>query len=114
MDGVREQCAYVGRIQLAIAWEHLVYETFHAEPPTGANTRRRMLVLALGAAEHPVPKSAIVELTPALTRAYAVKTAKTLTPRPQLLLDRDLVLRSVQGYRARVERMHSFQPATAR
>ena len=113
MDGVREQCAYVGRIQLAIAWEHLVYETFHAEPPTGANTRRRMLVLALGAAEHPVPKSAIVELTPALTRAYAVKTAKTLTRDLNWLLDRDLVLRSVQGYRARVERMHSFQPATA-
>ena len=114
VDGVREQCAYVGRIQLATAWEHLVYETFHAEPPTGANTRRRMLVLALGAAEHPVPKSAIVELTPALTRAYAVKTAKTLTRDLNWLLDRDLVLRSVQGYRARVERMHSFQPATAR
>ena len=113
VDGVREQCDYVGRIQLAIAWEHLVYDTFHAEPPTGANARRRMLVLALGAAEHPVPTSAIVELTPALTRAYAVKTAKTLTRDLNWLLDRDLVRRSAQGYRARVERMHSFQPATA-
>ena len=113
MDGVREQCAYVGRVQLSIAWEHLVYETFHAEPPTGANARRRMLVLALGAAEHPVPKSAIVDLTPALTRAYAVKTAKTLTRDLNWLLDRDLVLRGAHGYRARVERMHSFQPATA-
>ena len=79
VDGVREQCAYIGRIQLAIAWEHLVYETFHAEPPTAANARRRMLVLALGAAEHPVPKSEIPELTPPLARAYATKTAKTLT-----------------------------------
>ena len=113
MDGVREQCAYVGRMQLAIAWEHLVYETFHAEPSTGANARRRMLVLALGAAEHPVPKSAIVDLTPALTRAYAVNTAKTLTRDLNWLLDRDLVLRGAHGYRARVERMHSFQPATA-
>ena len=116
MDGVREQCAYVGRVQLAIAWEHLVYETFHAEPSTGANARRRMLVLALGAAEHPVPKSAIVDLTPALTRAYAVKTVKTvktLTRDLNWLLDRDLVLRGAHGYRARVERMHSFQPATA-
>ncbi len=57
--------------------------------------------------------SAIVELTPALTRAYAVKTAKTLTRDLNWLLDRDLVLRSAQGYRARVERMHGFQPATA-
>ena len=70
-------------------------------------------MLALGAAEHPVPKSAIVDLAPALTRAYAVKTAKTLTRDLNWLLERDLVRRSVQGYQARVERMHSFQPATA-
>ena len=113
VDGVREQCAYVGRIQLAIAWEHLVFETFHAEPPTGANARRRMLVFALGAAEHPVPKSAIPELTPALARAYATRTAKTLTRDLNWLLDRDLVQRTNQGYRARVDRLRSFQPTTA-
>ena len=113
VDGVREQCAYVGHIQLAIAWEHLVYETFHAEPPTGANARRRALVLALGVAEHPVPKSKIPELTPALARAYAIKTAKTLTRDLNWLRTRDLVQRSGQGYRARVDRMRSFQPRAA-
>ena len=113
VDGVHEQCAYVGRIQLAIAWEHLVYETFHAEPPTGANARRRTLVLALGAAEHPVSKSKIPELTPALARAYATKTAKTLTRDLNWLRDRDLVQRTGQGYRARVDRMRSFQPHAA-
>ena len=113
VDGVHEQCAYVGRIQLAIAWEHLVYETFHAEPPTGANARRRTLVLALGVAEHPVPKSKIPELTPALARAYATKTAKTLTRDLNWLRERDLVQRTGQGYRARVDRMRSFQPRAA-
>ena len=111
VDGVREQCAYVGRIQLAIAWQHLVYETFHAEPPTAANARRRTLVLALGAAEHPVPKSRIPDLTPALARAYTTKTAKTLTRDLNWLRDRDLAHRTSEGYRARVDRMRSFQPA---
>ena len=77
VDGVREQCAYVGRIQLAIAWEHLVFETFHAEPPTHANARRRALVLALGTAAHAVPRSEIPDLTAALARAYAPRP-----PRP--------------------------------
>ena len=113
VDGVREQCAYVGRIQLAIAWEHLVYETFHAEPPSTANARRRMLVLALGTQPDPVPKSKIAELTPALAGAYATKTAKTLKRDLNWLLDRDLVQRTGQGYRARVHRMRSFQPAAA-
>ena len=112
VDGVREQCDYVGRVQLAIAWEHLVFHTFHAEPPTAANSRRRTLVLALGIAEHPVPKSEIVELAPALARAYATRTAKTLTRDLNWLRDRDLVQRTAHGYHARVDRMHSFQPAT--
>ena len=113
VDGVREQCDYVGRVQLAIAWEHLVFQTFHAEPATSANARRSTLVLALGTAEHPVSKSQIPELTPALARAYATKTAKTLTRDLNWLRDRALVQRTGSGYRARVDRMHSFQPAAA-
>ena len=69
--------------------------------------------LALGAAEHPVSKSKIPELTPALARAYATKTAKTLTRDLNWLRDRDLVQRTGQGYRARVDRMRSFQPHAA-
>ena len=113
MDGVREQCAYVGRIQLAIAWEHLVFETFHAEPPSSANSRRRTLVLALGAAQDPVPPSEIRDLTPALARAYATRTAKTLTRDLNWLRTRGLLHRTPQGYRARVDRMHTFHPTTA-
>ena len=113
VDGVREQCAYVGRIQLAIAWEHLVFETFHAEPPSSANSRRRTLILALGAAQDPVPPSEIPNLTPALARAYATRTAKTLTRDLNWLRTRDLLNRTPQGYRARVDRMHTFHPTTA-
>ena len=113
VDGLREQCAYVGRIQLRIAWEHLVYETFNAEPPTSANARRRMLVLALGTEERPVPKTKITELTPALARSYATRTEKTLTRDLNWLRDRELVLRTAQGYRAQVERMQAFQPTAA-
>ena len=110
MDGVREQCGYVGRIQLAIAWEHLVFQTFHAQSSSSANTRRRDLVLALGATEHPVPKPHIPELTPALARAYATKTAKTLTCDLNWLRNRDLVqrtnlqARNLSGFRPYPER----------
>ena len=101
VDGLREQCAYVGRVQLGIAWEHLVYETFNAEPSTAANARRRTLVLALGAAERSVPESGIPDLTSALARSYATRTEKTLTRDLNWLRDRELVLRTALGYRAR-------------
>lgn len=113
VDGLREQCAYVSGVQLVIAWQHLVYETFDAEPPTAANLRRRALVLALGAQQQPAPKAAIPDLTPALARSYATKTAKTLTRDLNWLRERGLVVRAGRGYRARVERMRSFLPAAA-
>ena len=113
VDGLREQCAYIGRVQLGIAWEHLAYKTFDAEPPSTANARRRSLVLALGAEQHPVPKSKIAGLNPTLARSYATKTDKTLTRDLNWLSDRSLVLRTVHGYRARLEQMHSFQPDAA-
>ena len=113
VDGLREQCAYVGNVQLAIAWQHLVYETFDAEPPTAANGRRRALVLALGAQRQPAPKPAIPELTPALARSYAAKTDKTLTRDLNWLRERGLVTRTADGYRARVERMRGFLPGAA-
>ena len=103
----------MSRAQLRIAWEHLVYETFDTAPPTAANARRRTLVLALGVRQRPVPKSEITELTPALARSYATRTGKTLTRDLNWLRDRQLVRRTVHGYRAQVERMHSFQPDTA-
>ena len=113
VDGLCEQCAYVGRVQLRSAWEHLVYETFDAEPPTLADARRRTLVLALGAEQRAVPKSRITELTPALARSYATRTEKTLTRDLNWLRERELVLRTAQGYRTQMERMLSFQPDTA-
>ena len=113
VDGLREQCAYVGNVQLAIAWEHLVYDTFDREPPTAANGRRRALVLALGAQRQPAPKPAIPELTPALARSYAAKTDKTLTRDLNWLRERGLVTRTADGYRARVERMRGFLPGAA-
>ena len=70
-------------------------------------------MLALGADELPVPKSRISELTPALACSYATRTEKTLTRDLNWLRDRELVLRTAQGYRARVERMQAFQPTAA-
>jgi len=112
VDGLREQGAYVSDLQLRMAWEHLVYQTFDAEPPSAANARRRTLVLALGT--EPLPKSRIPEITPALTRDYATKTAKTLTRDLNWLHERDLVVRTARGYHARVEQMLSLQPDAAR
>ena len=113
VDRLREQCAYVANEQLVIAWQLLVHVTFDAVPPTAANARRHALVLALSAHQQPAPKAAIPELTPALARSYATKTDKTLTRDLNWLRERDLVARTAEGYRARIERMRGFQPNAA-
>ena len=109
-----EQCAYVGRVQLGIAWEHLVYETFHAEPPTAAHARRRTLLLALG--NRRASRAEVGDPRPhARTRPQLRHTdRKDPDPRPELAPRTATVLRTAQGYRARMERMRSFQPGTAR
>ena len=48
-----------------------------------------------------------------MDRSYATRTEKTLTRDLNWLRDRELVLRTAQGYRARVERMQAFQPTAA-
>lgn len=63
-------------------------------------------------AQAALPPGAAAE-TPALARSYAAKTDKTLTRDLNWLRERDLVARTAEGYRARVERMRGFQPDAA-
>ena len=112
-DQAPEAVTFFAPADHRIAISLLHAETFDAEPPTLADARRRTLVLALGAEQRAVPKSRITELTPALARSYATRTEKTLTRDLNWLRERELVLRTAQGYRTQMERMLSFQPDTA-
>ena len=113
VDGLKEQCRYIGAVQLSIAWRHFVFERFRGERRSPALERRRELALALTAREQPAPKAELRRLSPAVAERYAGKTDKTLTRDVNWLLAEDLIERQADGYRARLARMRSFLPPRA-
>ena len=113
VDGLKDQCRYVGAVQLSIAWEHFVFARFRSERRSPASNRRRELVLALTARDRPAPKTELRRLNPAIAERYAGKTGKTLTRDLNWLLAEDLIERLPDGYRARFARMRSFLPPRA-
>ena len=113
VDGLREQSRFIARIQLKLAWEHFVYGEFRPMPPSRAMRRRREVTLALGRVGEPVAKRAIPDLSPDLARLYADRTGKTLTRDMNWLVNRGLLERGDDGYRAKVESMRAFWPERA-
>ena len=113
VDGLKEQCRYVGAVQLSIAWQHFVFDRFRRERRSPAVERRRELVLALTAREQPAPKAALRRLSPAVAERYAGKTDKTLTRDVNWLVAEELIERQAGGYLARSADMRSFLPPRA-
>ena len=114
VDGLVEQCEYIDRVALNIAWERYVFGAFRGHRPTPASRRRRELVLALGRRPSPVPKRQVRGVTPEIAHAYGDKTSKTLSRDLNWLTKAKLVERTPEGYRAPKELMKAFQiPAFA-
>ena len=113
VDGLKEQCRYVGAVQLSIAWRLFVFDRFRRERRSPAIERRRELVLALNARDRPAPRAELRRLDPAVAERYAGKTDKTLTRDVNWLVAEDLIERHAGGYRARSARMRSFLPPRA-
>ena len=113
VDGLKDQCRYIGEVQSSIAWRDFVFARFRRERRSPALDRRRELVLALTACGRPAPRADLRRLDPAVAERYAGKTDKTLTRDVNWLLAEDLIERRDGGYRARPDRMRSFQPPRA-
>ena len=109
VDGLAEQCRYVERLQMGLAWDHFVFDMFRREKQTRASRRRREVVLSLSHAEAPVKKRNVPTLTPKVAQMYAGKTTKTLTRDLNWLVAAGLVERTADGYRARTELMKAFK-----
>lgn len=113
VDGLEEQCEYVGDVQLGIAWEHFVFGLFQAQRRSPALHRRRELVFALTDRGEPVPRAELRRLAVSVAELYAGKTDKTLTRDINWLREVDLIAKRPEGYVTRIDRMRSFRPLRA-
>lgn len=109
VDGLADQCRYIERVQMELAWEDFVFQTFRQTKETPATRRRREIVLVLSSRQEPVRKQDVPSLTSQLARMYAEKTPKTLTRDLNWLVAEDLIERGPEGYQARMEQMKAFR-----
>ena len=109
VDGLADQCRYIEHVQMELAWEDFVFQTFRQTKETAATRRRREIVLELSSRQEPVRKQDVPSLTSQLARMYAEKTPKTLTRDLNWLVAEDLIERGPEGYRARKEQMKAFR-----
>jgi Fic family protein len=93
-------------------WEQYVYQQF-GDARTPPNLRQRQLVLDLSKQSEPVPRAALLDLSPKVAAAYANRGDKTLTRDLNALIKRDLVVSERGRYRAKSEKILALLPDTA-
>lgn len=97
VDQLKEQLDRIWNQQFVDRWEQFVYQTFGGAQSESQHRRLR-LVLAVSKADQPVPRSDIPTLTPALARAYADKTSKTVTRDLNAIREMNLLRREPTGF----------------
>ncbi len=111
-DGLATQIREIRGTQLEITWRFYVHEQF-SNRKSGADKRRRDLVLALSNYEQPVATSKLPEVSTEAAVAYKGKKM-TLVRDIKALLDMSLIVRSGKGWTANKNLIEAFLPARAR
>jgi Fic family protein len=109
IEELRQQIKFVKRQQWAVSWENYVFEMFEGHH-TVSDKRQRDLALALSKVKAPVHRSHIKLLSPEIAVQYAKKTNKTLSRDLNALVEKGLLVRTKDGYRATVEKILAFLP----
>ena len=93
VDGLKGQLKHIQRLQHSMIWRDYVREVLQAKSARESARvllRRQQLVLALSDEERSIPAAKLSELSPTLAKAYATKTAKTLSRDINALKELDL------------------------
>jgi Fic family protein len=113
VDGLKAQLKYIQLLQHRLIWRDYVHQVLLLKSTRASPRvllRQQELVRALGDGQKPTLASKISELSPALAKAYATKTAKTLTRDINALVKLGLVVKDRDGYRAHIETIRAFLP----
>ncbi|MEW5913353.1 MAG: Fic family protein [Thermodesulfobacteriota bacterium] len=109
LEGLVDQLKLIKNQQWTVAWTNYVHEQFKGKN-SSADTRRRVLALALSEQEKAVGRNAIRTLTPDLAQLYAGKTTKTTTRDLNVLLEMGLVKKENHKFMSRREKILAFMP----
>jgi Fic family protein len=108
VDGLAAQIDMVQEQLFELTWQALIEEIITGHSP--ADVRRKKLANALFRQADPVPKTALKDLTPELARLYGDRTDKALSRDLNSAPLRELIEKTLGGYRARREIISGFLP----
>ena len=113
LDGLQGQLETIWNQQWDVAWRNYVHEIFR-DRGNPSQQRQRHLVLDLSRRQEPVPMAKLPEISPRLARAYAVRTAKTLSRDVNALVRMGLLALTPRGYVAQRQSILAFLPPRAK
>ena len=106
-DGLDEEIHQVQQDQLRVHWRELVFTSFSSSD-SKVSKRRRDLILAISAKPEGIVASDAEGLTPALSAAYAKRSARTLARDLEELESMGLLVRTKEHLRANMEMALAF------
>ena len=109
VDGLDSQIAEIRRQIWRDVWTNYVHSRFRDRNGL-ANSRRRLLALALSERDRPIPRREIRRLTPDLAERYYGKTDATITRDLNVLAGMGLVKRTKEGAMANTNLLLAFLP----
>ena len=109
LDGLDSQMTELRKQIWRDVWTNHVRSRFR-DRNGRANSRRRLLALALSERDRPIPRREIRRLTPELAERYYGKTDATITRDLNVLADMELVKRTKEGAMANTNLLLAFLP----
>lgn len=111
VDGLQEQLDSIQKYQMEVTWQSLVYERFRTFV-TVSGRRKRELLLSLGFGTTAI--ASYNDIAPKLFYDYYQrKQFRTLTRDLADLVDMELLVRTPQGYRPKLEILYKMLPMKA-
>jgi Fic family protein len=112
LDGLKSQLDVIWEQEWDIVWRNYVHELLVKESGHTA-MRRRHLALDLSRKKNAIPIAEIPLISQRISQAYANKTKKTISRDLRVLIEKGVIEKTAQGYRARKEIVRSFLPPQA-
>jgi Fic family protein len=112
VEGLREQLAYIRKLQMEVAWINYVHEIFGRDNTKTAE-RQKHLLLDLSSKEEPVDISELDHLSPRLAKAYAGMNPRTWLRDVEILEQRKFLIRDGKTIRANTALIAQFLPIRA-
>jgi Fic family protein len=112
LGGLREQLAYIRKLQMDFAWLNYVHDYFRNKPGRAA-ARQKLLLLDIFDKEQPVPVSQVDQISPRLAKAYAGMHPRTAARDVDSLEQKRLLIREGKTVRANRDLIAAFLPLKA-